>query len=120
MRFVVQVWEAWPGMVQTVTHSGPASEATGRDPLSRMRVYQLASALLTDSWADAERLRHHPVTEKVSGQLYAAVGSIAANIGEGYSRSSGRDRLASLSMRSVPCARVWHGTVQQSQSWGRS
>ncbi len=39
-----------------------------------------------------KNLRHHAVTEKISGQLYAAVSSIAANLGEGYSRSSGRDR----------------------------
>jgi four helix bundle protein len=32
------------------------------------------------------------VTERISGQLYAAVSSIGANIGEGYSRSSGKDR----------------------------
>ncbi len=58
-----------------------------------MRAYQLARGLVVESWADAERLRRHRVTEKVSGQLYAAVGSIAANLGEGYSRSSGRDRV---------------------------
>ena len=65
---------------------------SGRDPLSRMRAYQLSAELIADSWTDAEKLRHHRVTEKVSGQLYAAVSSIAANISEGYSRSSGRDR----------------------------
>jgi len=77
-----------------------------------MRVYQLASALLADSWADVERLRHHAATEKVSGQLYAAVGSIAANIGEGYSRSSGRDR-----------SRIFEfalGSARESMTWYRS
>ena len=77
-----------------------------------MRAYQLACALVTDSWADAERLRHHPVTEMIAGQLYAAVGSIAANLGEGYSRSSGRDR-----------ARIFEyalGSVRESMTWYRS
>jgi four helix bundle protein len=90
----------------------PSSEKTGSDPLSRMRAYQLARGLLADSWTDAERLRYHPVTEKISGQLYAAVGSIAANIGEGYSRSSGRDR-----------ARIFEyalGSARESMSWYRS
>ena len=90
----------------------PPPERTGKDPLSRMRAYQLARGLLADSWTDAERLRHHPVTEKVSGQLYAAVGSIAANIGEGYSRSSGRDR-----------ARIFEyalGSARESMTWYRS
>jgi four helix bundle protein len=77
-----------------------------------MRAYQLASGLVADSWTDAERLRHHPVTEKVSGQLYAAVGSIVANIGEGYSRSPGRDR-----------ARIFEyalGSARESMAWYRS
>ena len=96
-----------------VPHSDPPrAEKTGRDPLSRMRAYQLARGLLADSWSDAERLRHHLVTEKVSGQLYAAVGSIAANIAEGYSRSSGRDR-----------ARIFDyalGSARESMTWYRS
>ena len=77
-----------------------------------MRAYQLASGLLEGSWTDAERLRHHPVTEKIAGQLYAAVGSIAANIGEGYSRSSGRDRT-----------RIFEyalGSARESMTWYRS
>jgi four helix bundle protein len=77
-----------------------------------MRAYQIARELLADSWADAERLHHHRATEKVSGQLYAAVGSIAANLGEGYSRSSGRDR-----------ARIFEyalGSVRESMEWYRA
>jgi hypothetical protein len=62
------------------------------DPLWRMRAYRLAFELVQESWNDAEKLTHHQATEKVSGQLYAAIGSIAANLGEGYSHSSGRDR----------------------------
>jgi len=77
-----------------------------------MRAYELARELLADSWSDAEKLRHLAVTEKVSGQLYAAVGSIAANLGEGYSRSSGRDR-----------ARIFEyalGSVRESMAWYES
>ena len=77
-----------------------------------MRAYQLARALLAESWADAERLRHHLITEKIAGQLYAAVGSIAANLSEGYSRSSGRDR-----------ARIFEyalGSVRESMNWYES
>ena len=95
-----------------MTHSIPPTERSGRDQLARMRVYQLARKLLVYSWHDAEKLRHHQVTEKVSGQLYAAVGSIAANLGEGYSRSSGRDR-----------ARIFEyalSSVRESMTWYRS
>jgi len=67
-------------------------EGDKRDPLRRMRAYQLACELVGEAWEDAEKLTHHRTMEKVSGQLYAAVGSIAANLSEGYAHSSGRDR----------------------------
>ena len=82
------------------------------DSLSRMRAYQLASRLLEDAWDDAEKLQHHRITEKVAGQLYAAVGSIEANLGEGYSQSSGRDR-----------ARIFEyalGSTRESMTWYES
>ena len=69
-----------------------ASSGEYPDFIKRMRVYQLAVQLLDDSWSDAETLTEHPVTTLLGAQLYKALGSIAANIGEGYSRSSGRDR----------------------------
>ena len=62
------------------------------DPLERMRVYQLAKELVEPSFEDAEVLRAHPLTKEIAGQLYTAVGSIAANLREGYYRSSGKDR----------------------------
>jgi four helix bundle protein len=70
----------------------PSSTGEYPDFIKRMRVYQLAVQLLDESWSDAETLTQNPVTTLVGAQLYKAVGSIAANIGEGYSRSSGRDR----------------------------
>ena len=77
-----------------------------------MRVYRLACELIRDSWADAEKLTHHRTTEKLAGQLYAAVGSIAANLGEGYAHSSGKDR-----------ARIFEyalGSTRESIVWFRS
>ena len=76
-----------------MSHFGPpVAAATSNDPLHRMRVYQIAMDLLEAAWADAKTLGGEPVTQQMSGQLYAAIGSISANIGEGYSRSSGTDR----------------------------
>lgn len=76
-----------------MSHFGPAvSHATAKDPLFRMRAYQVAADLLEAAWHDAKKLSAEPVTERIAGQLYAAVNSIAANLGEGYSRSSGKDR----------------------------
>jgi four helix bundle protein len=77
-----------------------------------MRVYQLASELVADAWNDAQILRHHRTTERVSSQLYAAIGSIAANLAEGYSRSSGKDR-----------ARIFEyalGSTRESMAWFRT
>ena len=57
-----------------------------------MRTYQLAYQLRPACLEDAEVIRQNPLTDKIAAQLYTAVGSIPANIVEGYSRSSGRDR----------------------------
>lgn len=90
----------------------PSSGRNTRDPLGRMRAYQLARELRVECWTDVERLCRHPAMAKVSGQLYTAIGSIAANLGEGYSRSSGRDR-----------SRIFEyalGSVRESVSWYES
>ena len=77
-----------------------------------MRAYRLACELVSESWRDVELLAHHRAMEKVSSQLYAAVGSIAANLGEGYAHSSGKDR-----------ARIFEyalGSTRESIAWFRS
>jgi four helix bundle protein len=77
-----------------------------------MRAVQLARQLVVEAWDDAERLSHHQATEKIAGQLYAAIGSIGANLAEGYSRSSGRDR-----------AKIFEyalGSTRESMMWYRS
>jgi four helix bundle protein len=85
-----------------------------RDPLWRMRAYRLACELVEEVWKDAEKLRHHATTEKVSAQLYAAVGSIAANLGEGYSHSSGKDRarIFEYALGSARESMVWFRTAE--------
>ena len=77
-----------------------------------MRVYQLGYKLRSASLEDAEAVLLNPITEKIAGQLYDSVGSITANIVEGYSRSSGRDR-----------ARIFEyalGSARESTEWYRS
>ena len=90
------------------------ADADKHDPLSRMRVYRLACELVNDSWHDAEVLRQHPATERISGQLFRAVGSIAANLAEGYSHSSGRDRarIFEYALGSAREALVWFRSVR--------
>ncbi len=87
------------------------SKLAGSDPLARMRAYQVAAALVKLAWVDAERIKHHRVTRDVASQLYSAVGSIGANLAEGYSRSSGRDR-----------ARIFEyalGSAREAEEWYR-
>ena len=95
-----------------MSHRIPVTVETSHDPLSRMRVFQLACELIPDSFEDARALQADPVTAEIAGQLYAAVGSIEAHISEGYSRSSGKDR-----------AKIFEyalGSVRESMSWYRS
>jgi four helix bundle protein len=95
-----------------MAHHAPVSVESSHDPLTRMRVFQLAAELIPDAFEDAKVLRAEPITEEIAGQLYAAVCSIEANISEGYSRSSGKDR-----------ARIFEyalGSVRESMSWYKS
>lgn len=67
-------------------------EDFSRDVLWKMTVYRYALFLADLAWHDCTKLMKDQRTMKLSDQLYEAVGSIGANISEGYSRSSGRDR----------------------------
>ncbi len=95
-----------------MVHNVPVSAETSHDPLTRMRVFQLAAKLVPDAYEDARELKAEPITEAIAGQLYAAACSIEANLSEGYSRSSGKDR-----------ARIFEyalGSVRESMSWYKS
>ncbi len=95
-----------------MSHHTPVSADESHDPLARMRVFELAGLLMPDSFDDAKLLRAEPITELIAGQLYAAVCSIEANISEGYSRSSGKDRARMFKFAL--------GSVRESMSWYKS
>ncbi|MCU0493491.1 MAG: four helix bundle protein [Chloroflexaceae bacterium] len=63
------------------------------DPLWKMRVYRLALFLSDIGWVDVSKLAQDARTKTLADQLYTALGSIGANLAEGYSRSSGKDRV---------------------------
>ena len=92
-------------------HPRPTA-ASANDPLARMRVNQIASALVPDAFGDAEMLAAHRVTSEIGSQLYAAVSSIGVNIAEGYSRSSGKDRVRFYEYAL--------GSVRESMQWYRA
>lgn len=68
------------------------SKAIRNDVLWRMEVYRLALFAADLAWADVTKLMQDRRTLSLSDQLYRSVGSISANIAEGYSRGTGKDR----------------------------
>lgn len=67
-------------------------EVIQTDVLWKMKVYRMALFLSDICWNDVSCLVGDQRTKSLSNQLYRAVGSIAANIEEGYSKQSGKDR----------------------------
>jgi len=67
------------------------AEITG-DSLWKMEAYRLGLFAVDVGWQDVTKLMRDKRTLGLSDQLYRALGSISANLAEGYSRSTGRDR----------------------------
>ncbi len=66
--------------------------AIREDPLWRVRAYRLALFIAELGWQDITQLTEDRRTVSIADQLCRALGSISANIEEGYSRGTGRDR----------------------------
>ena len=62
------------------------------DPLWKLEVYRRAMFAGDIGWQDVTKLMQDRRTLSMSDQLYRALGSISANIAEGYSRGTGKDR----------------------------
>src|SRR5688572_7322969 len=84
-------------------------EFTG-DALWRMEVYRLAVFAGELAWPDVSKLVSERRTLSLSDQLFRAVGSVAANIAEGYSRGTGKDqaRFYEYALGSAREARGWY------------
>ena len=67
-------------------------ESVKADVLWKVTVYRLALLLADLGWHDTTRLVQDRRTVALADQLYRAVGSISANIAEGYSRGTSKDR----------------------------
>ena len=80
------------------------------DPLWKMEVFQFALFVDDLAWYDISKLTQDKRTVSVADQLYRAVGSISANIAEGYSRRSGKDqaRFYEYALGSARETRVWY------------
>lgn len=80
------------------------------DSLWKLEVYRIALFIADISWQDTLALSKNPLTHDLADQLYRAVCSVSANIAEGYSRSTGKDRARFLeySLGSAREARDWY------------
>jgi four helix bundle protein len=62
------------------------------DALWKMKVYRYALFLSDIAWSDVSKLAQDIRTKSLSDQLFRAVGSVPANLEEGYSKRSAKDR----------------------------
>ncbi|GIK37326.1 MAG: four helix bundle protein [Chloroflexota bacterium] len=62
------------------------------DPLWKVEAYRLSLFVAEVGWHDVTKLMQDKRTIALSDQLYRALGSIGANLAEGYSRGTGKDR----------------------------
>lgn len=84
--------------------------AITNDRLWTLLAYRLALFLSDIAWRDVSKLARDPRTRSLSDQLYRAVGSISANIAEGYSYSTGgnRARHFEYALGSARESREWY------------
>ncbi len=80
------------------------------DPLWKMKVYRFSLFLSDICWRDVSKLVKDVRMKSLSDQLYRAVGSISANVEEGYSKKSAKDRARfyEYSLGSAREARGWY------------
>lgn len=79
------------------------------DPLWTLRVNQKALFLYDLTWHDCEHLLRDPRGRTLAGQLVRSVGGIAANIEEGYGRTSDGDNQYHL--------RIALGEAREARGW---
>ncbi len=85
------------------------SEITN-DPIWKLEVYRLALFAGDIGWEDVLKLSKEKLMFSVADQLHRSLGSISANLTEGYSRSKGLDRarFIEISLGSARESRDWY------------
>lgn len=63
-----------------------------QDPLWNLEVYRLGLFVADIGWEDVVILNKNILTREAADQIIRSLNSISANIAEGYSRSTGKDR----------------------------
>jgi four helix bundle protein len=82
--------------------------------IGSVQAYQIARKLADLAWGDTDAMLRDPRLRDVAPQLYRAIGSIAANITEGYARRSRPDRIRyyEYALGSVEECIVWYETAR--------
>jgi four helix bundle protein len=80
------------------------------DPIWKLEVYRLALFADDIGWHDVLALSKEKLIWSVADQLHRSLGSISANLTEGYSRSKGLDRARFIetSLGSARESRDWY------------
>ncbi len=80
------------------------------DPIWKLEVYRLALFAGDIGWQDVLTLSKVNLMYSIADQLHRALGSISANLTEGYSRSKGLDRarFIEISLGSARESRDWY------------
>jgi four helix bundle protein len=80
------------------------------DTLWKVTAYRYALFLSDIAWGDVTLLLKDRRTISMADQLYRAVNSVGANLAEGYSRSTGKDRALfyQYSLGSARESRDWY------------
>ena len=79
------------------------------DPIWRLPAYRYSLYLGDLVQRDVPRIRKDPRTRSLTDQLVDAVGSISANIAEGYSRTTGPERAKFFEYA--------HSSARESRDW---
>ena len=81
-----------------------------KDPIWKLEVYRLALFADDIGWHDVLALSKEKLMWSVADQLHRSLGSISANLTEGYSRSKGLDRarFIEISLGSARESRDWY------------
>ena len=87
-----------------------APAALTEDSLWKMEAYRLALFAAELAWHDVTKLMRDGRTLGLASQLYEGIGSIGANLSEGYSRASAKDRARfyEYSLGSARESRTWY------------
>ena len=88
-------------------------QAVKRDATWHVQAYRLGLYVADAAWTDCERLAADPRAGSAAQQLLRAVGSIPANVAEGYAKRSAKDRIRyfEYALGSVGETRAWYLTT---------